>query len=121
MEIITLGAFSASAQSLPLRKLTHNDSIHYFFWKFVFLKLFALLYATIVNWKLFGPVLTFTSRLLNSLPLCCQMMSGRGMPVTSHSSFNFWPTRAMTLESGVVKVGTSVGSRAVSLQVILIV
>jgi hypothetical protein len=26
MEIITLGAFSASAQSLPLRKLTHNDS-----------------------------------------------------------------------------------------------
>jgi hypothetical protein len=26
MEIITFGAFLASAQSLPLRKLTHNDS-----------------------------------------------------------------------------------------------
>jgi hypothetical protein len=27
MEIINLGAFSASAQTLLLRKLTHNDSM----------------------------------------------------------------------------------------------
>jgi hypothetical protein len=27
MEIVTLGAFLASAQSLPLRKLTHIDSM----------------------------------------------------------------------------------------------
>jgi hypothetical protein len=31
MEIVTLGAFSASAQSLPLRKLTHIDSKFNFF------------------------------------------------------------------------------------------
>jgi hypothetical protein len=35
MKIITLGGFLASAQSLPLRKLTHNDSMYiqrkYFF------------------------------------------------------------------------------------------
>jgi hypothetical protein len=34
MEIIILGAFSASAQSLPLRKLTHKDSIMFGFENF---------------------------------------------------------------------------------------
>lgn len=57
--------------------------------------------------------LTLTSRLAKCCPSWVHMTSGGGMPATSASSLIFWPTRAITFESGARKLGYSVGSRAV--------
>lgn len=62
--------------------------------------------------------LTLISRVsLTVLPLCDQVNVGGGKPETSHSNFIFCPALAITLESGIIKAGDSVGSIAGKVQV----